>query len=102
MVPSQQKSHWLKVGIYISVVYFCIGFPFQIWYLYENTHAVDNSDLLAGLLSAFINFPILITFRHIIPTDLGILSNILTIPGYFIIGIFIGWVYGRIKDRNKI
>jgi len=60
------------------------------------------------ILISFPGLPVVLLFSYIVDfsfhTKFGEALPViaLAIPSYFIIGAFFGWIYGKIKNRNKV
>ena len=92
------KRYWLRVGIVLSSIFTILNIILliSVW---------RNQD--GGLIFAVFNFPVvfLIDFIEEIFNFSFIVYPIviiLTAFVWFLIGAIIGWLYGKIKNRNKV
>ncbi len=93
--------YWLKGGIIPSLVYLLIACIFFI--LGEMELLNKATELILTRLFMIMSIPTITSFYAIFPDYSASFFNITTITatGYFIIGAIIGWIYGKIKNRNS-
>jgi|SRR6185369_13077460 len=97
----KQKRYWLRVGITLAIIniILCV-IAFNLPEV-KNPH--NNSDLIALLFPNILISSFALSWMgwsEGMPTILVYL-----IPGsifWFIVGAILGWIYGKIKNRNKV
>jgi Ca2+/H+ antiporter len=99
----KNKKYWLRGGI-IGII-FPIAIALLIWFLAWSTHSDWNltSIFFGSVQSIFIYIfhvdDVFNDYSGVIAKGIGtfILDTIIT---YAIIGIFLGWLYGKFKRNN--
>jgi hypothetical protein len=86
-----QKRYWLRGGIIISVLYLVLAVA-AIFGSHPNAAAVNSINMISPA-------------QYFIPYNiLGNMPLVFFIGFFFwfVIGVVLGWLYGKIKNRNKV
>ncbi len=84
-------SYWFRGGLSLGFIGILLFFIWQVSYI---NHKYIISDLISSL-----SFPIGYLVYYFSDFSLLIIIPLYFIY-YFIIGALIGWIYGKIKNRN--
>lgn len=90
----KQKRYWLRGGISLLLVYIILVFLISRGSFYVSG---DNTIILSIITPVVTWFTSLHGSSPVLQLTLVYLQGLV---GYFAIGALLGWIYGKIKNRN--
>lgn len=93
----KEWSYWLKGGLILSIIALVFRLTGGMFELFPSSNPLEK---FLGSASFFFGYPFGIPLANLFNTGIVIIDITIFLGIYFIIGAFIGWIYGKIKNRK--
>lgn len=101
----KQKRYWLRggvVGLVMGIIVLIVAMLTALNYDCPGGNCTPYWYDMIGYVSGWLSFPLTSFAKGFIGSSAYILNFIFIPATYFMYGAIIGWLYGKIGNRNKV